>query len=206
MFRRSTNDLRHDPDEAQREQQRSRAEAWLRQQKEGTAALLAQERAMAEVRMRRQMEARAARKAAEEFQHTPYGQAVVAFDRGDRFLQLELSHAQVTGSTPAPPRTHREQARPQQDAHPDLLGQIEAVGWRLVHANWVYAPNRRGSQDTTPTNGSQPVGAGQIVGIYLFHRDGVPAHAPVQQLGLRSSNGGADGERHGSHRSQHNGG
>ena len=193
MFRRKTDTVGDEAALAQLEEQRSRAEAWIQRQREvqeeGAAALREQERAAAEVRLRRQWEERAAQRAAEEYRKSPIGQAAVGFERGDQFLQLELSHAQVTGSTttPSPPRPLP--TLPHQEVRSDLLGQIEASGWRLLHANWVYVSTPRIGRDELP------VGSGQVMGIYLFRRE--------QRLDLKGSNGSVPAvERRAKHRGQ----
>jgi hypothetical protein len=201
MFRRKTNTVGDEAAVAQLREQRSRAEAWMQRQREeqeeGAAALRAQERAEEQARLRRQREELAAQRAAEEYRKSPVGQAAVAFERGDQFLQLELSHAQVTGSTttPSPPRPPR--TLPHQEVRSDLLGQIEASGWRLLHANWVYVPTPRKGGDELPA------GSGQVMGIYLFRRDSTLVGERVQRLDLNRSNGSVPAaERQAKHRVQ----
>ena len=201
MFHRKTDKVGDEAAAAQLREQRSRAEAWIERQREeqeeGVAALREQERAAAEVRLRQQWEERAAQRAAEEYRKSPVGQAAAAFERGDQFLQLELSHAQVTGSTttPSPPRPLR--TSPHQGVGSDLLAQIEASGWRLLHANWVYVPTPRNGRDELP------VGSGQVMGIYLFRRYSTQVGECVQRLHLNGSNGSAPtAERRAKHRGQ----
>jgi hypothetical protein len=195
VFRRKTDTVGHEAAVAQ-QRQRSREEAWARQQQEeGAAALREQEAA----EVRRRMEARAAHRAAEEearaqraaedYRKSPVGQAAAAFERGNQFLQLELSHAQVTGSASASSLTHRPRTLPQQEVRSDLLGEIEAAGWRLLQANWVYVPTPQNGRDKLPTNGSQSVGSGEVMGIYLFRRYDTLVGSPVPRLDRNLSNG-----------------
>jgi hypothetical protein len=201
LFRRKTDTVGHEAAVAQ-QRQRSREEAWARQQEEeGAAALREQERAARQDWLRRESEARAAQRAAEDYRKSPVGQAAAAFERGDQFLQLELSHAQVTGSTSTPSLGRPLRTSPDQEVDP--LGQIEAAGWRLLHANWVYVPTPQNGRDKLPTNGSQSVASGQVMGIYLFRRDNTLVGPPVQRLDLNSSNGSVPvAEMRAKHRAQ----
>ncbi|MGV0835852.1 hypothetical protein [Mycolicibacterium thermoresistibile] len=116
----------------------------------------------------------AALRAADGFWRSPAGQAVKAYQRGDEFFQVQLPHSAVRfnplGATPGP-----GSAPDAGFTRPDVLGQIEEIGWHLVQAAWVYAA-------AAPAPGSpgapQSDNAGEILGIYLFRRD-EPRHRPI---------------------------
>lgn len=100
----------------------------------------------------------------------PWVVAADAFARGDTFLQLELPHSSVTGqakisSPEAVGAIHRTKT-PQ-----DTLGKVEAAGWRLEHASWVFIQTGQTSRDKMLTTGQRTVTNGEVVGIYLFRRD-----------------------------------
>lgn len=54
------------------------------------------------------------------------------------------------------------------DVAPDLLGQIEQVGWRLEQASWVYVQTGQNSRDKFLASGQQVVVTGEVIGIFLF--------------------------------------
>jgi len=51
---------------------------------------------------------------------------------------------------------------------PDVLGQIEDLGWRLDHASWVFTETGQSSRDKFLASGQQTVVTGEVIGIYLF--------------------------------------
>jgi hypothetical protein len=52
-----------------------------------------------------------------------------------------------------------------------VLGEIELIGWRLEHANWVFIQTGQTSRSKFLTTGQHTVTNGEVVGIYLFRRD-----------------------------------
>ncbi|WP_348788838.1 hypothetical protein [Leifsonia sp. NPDC080035] len=95
-------------------------------------------------------EREAARRAKQErtFRASPLGRATAAFADGDGFFQLRLNA---------------------DDVRDDLLARVEAVGWRLEHAGWVFVPT--GSSSTDFGGGVSTSTDGELTGIYLFRRD-----------------------------------
>ena len=108
---------------------------------------------------------------AAKFRGSVPGRAAIAFDRGDAFFQVELSHADVTGSTNALTGIARDGTIGRRAIASDVLGRIEQAGWRLVHANWVYVQTGQDSRNKFLASGQQVVVTGQILGVYLFRRD-----------------------------------
>ncbi|WP_426004873.1 hypothetical protein ACPFL9_20425 [Paenarthrobacter sp. NyZ202] len=89
---------------------------------------------------------------------SPMGRAEAAHRNGDGFFQLELPVSQVRNSRVFPGA-----------APGGLLGQIEAVGWRLEHAGFVFLQT---DSSTTPGifQGTEGQLEGDVMGIYLFRR------------------------------------
>jgi len=83
-----------------------------------------------------------------QYQASPAGQAAAAFERGDAFFQIEIAPASMSELADF----YQEWVR-RPDMPTDVLGQIEAWGWRLEHASWV--------SDTSD----------MVTGIYLFRRN-----------------------------------
>lgn len=127
-------------------------------------------RRAAELERQRAAEAereRAARRLA-AFEASPVGRARSAFERGDRFFQIELDAGALTGEAsmfgPSEARisAHRDES--------DLLGLIEDEGWRLEHAGWVFIETGSTSTDRLLSSGEGTVTRGVVSGVYLFRR------------------------------------
>jgi hypothetical protein len=54
--------------------------------------------------------------------------------------------------------------------HGSVLEAIEAEGWRLENANYVYRITGSVSRDKWLSSGQQEAVSGEIVGVYLFRR------------------------------------
>lgn len=107
------------------------------------------------------------RKAAEQFAQTPIGRAHAARQRGDAFFQIEIENGEVgrwaaSGFGSAGGQVRRTGGRP------DLLGQIEDVGWRLEHVGYVFVETGATTSNRPFSTGQGVVTRGKIVGIYLF--------------------------------------
>ncbi|MCV7204658.1 hypothetical protein H7J71_21845 [Mycolicibacterium peregrinum] len=114
---------------------------------------------------------RAAKRAEDEYWASPQGRAVLAFKRGDEFLQMDIPHSSVTGFANAAFNTTTKGTIHRQLTRTDLLGQIEEAGWRLEHADWVYVQTGQNSRDKFLASGQHVVVTGEVIGIYLFRRD-----------------------------------
>lgn len=118
-------------------------------------------------REKQQAEAQAA-KAQAEFERSPVGRAVAAFESGARFFQIELEVSSLAGAASSFGSsrnvvTHAGGAS-------DVLGQIEDVGWRLEHAGWVFIETGATSTNRVLSTGQGTVTKGNVTGIYLFRR------------------------------------
>ncbi|WP_310964127.1 DUF2510 domain-containing protein [Nocardioides terrisoli] len=101
---------------------------------------------------------------------TPVGQAEAAAQRGDRFFQVEIAHSTLSGYSSdfflAPGFDQAKTTR--HGAAPDLLGKIEAFGWRLEHATWLFIESGSSSREKVLSSGERTTVTGRVVGIYLF--------------------------------------
>lgn len=141
-------------------------------EEERVAAILAKREAEARVKAAERAE-RESEPAlvAQRFRESVPGRAAAAYDRGDAFFQVELSHADVTGSTNAFTGIARDATIGRRAVASDVLGRIEQAGWRLEHVNWIYVQTGQDSRNKFMGTGQQVVVTGQVVGIYLFRRD-----------------------------------
>jgi hypothetical protein len=119
--------------------------------------------------------AKQAERDAKEFEASPVGQARAAAQRGDGYFELEVDlratgnlnpwaagqdhHASLLGS-PNRPRQGRM----------DVLSQVEAEGWGLLHVSHVFVQTGEESRDKLASSGQRVAVRGKIVGIYLFGR------------------------------------
>jgi hypothetical protein len=124
-----------------------------------------EEKAAAEAAKQAQRAEKQAQREAEQFAASPVGRAVAARERGDAFFQLELDIAQLGGSSgygSSEARVRRTGGRP------DLLGQIEEVGWHLDHVGYVFVETGSTSTNRVLSTGQGTVTRGVVQGIYLF--------------------------------------
>lgn len=105
------------------------------------------------------------RRLAEEFAKTPAGQARAARAAGSRIFQLALPLSQTTGHTVAMMGAFATTTNRQ---HASELELVEAEGWRLEHAGYVYRVTGSVSRDKLLSSGQQEAVHGEIVGIYIF--------------------------------------
>jgi hypothetical protein len=94
-------------------------------------------------------QAEASQKQEAEYEASPAGQAATAFARGDAFFQIEILLTSMSEWA-----AFYEARRPDPTVPADVLGRIEAAGWRLEHASWV-------SDEM----------AERVKGVYLFRRN-----------------------------------
>src|SRR5664279_4808153 len=90
---------------------------------------------------RQRAEAATRERAAQEYAASPLGRAEAARERGDGFFQIHLPVTTLSGDRSwfgssdnriEPVRNVRR------DGKPDILTQIEDVGWRLEHVGYVF--------------------------------------------------------------------
>jgi hypothetical protein len=99
---------------------------------------------------------------------SPEGQAEKAKEAGQRFFQIEIPHSSVRGFANAFSPSGTASNTKRHERAPDILGGIEAQGWRLVNSAWVYVQTGQNSRDKFLASGQQVVVTGEVVGIYLF--------------------------------------
>jgi hypothetical protein len=109
----------------------------------------------------------AAEKAAAEYARSPIGLATTAHERGDGFFQLELDITDVGGKSSLGTSTAKVRST---GGRPDLLGQIEDIGWHLEHVGHVYVETGSTSTRRMMSSGEGVVTQGVVKGIYLFRR------------------------------------
>jgi hypothetical protein len=119
-------------------------------------------------------EAKAAKAEAKEearFWASPKGQARKAHQDGHAWVQIVAPVSEtrigmdghVSGLTSADAKLMTTDQSP-------LIEGIEAEGWKLEHAGWVFQPTSTASRDKFLASGQTEQIAGKIVGIYLFKR------------------------------------
>jgi hypothetical protein len=96
----------------------------------------------------------------------PAALAQAAYDRGDGFFELVLTLGTVAGYVSivgnASNRTRT--------SHTDVLSQVEAIGWKLEHAGYVWVETFNRSRDKLLSSGQEVAVSGETQGIYLFRR------------------------------------
>lgn len=107
-------------------------------------------------------------KATEARAATPVGQAEAARARGDAFFQIEVEIGKVGGFGTTSAFGMSSNTLKRTGGKPDLLGQIEDVGWHLEHVGYVFVETGTTTSNRIGGTGQGVVTRGNIVGIYLF--------------------------------------
>lgn len=102
----------------------------------------------------------------QQFLRSPVGMATTAKEQGLAFFEIQLSVARHEREAFFGDRNAR--ANDSTVSAGGVLGQIEAVGWRLEHVGYVYMVTGESSSDKVFLSGMQTAVSGQVVGIYLF--------------------------------------
>jgi hypothetical protein len=121
----------------------------------------------------RQKAQRAAEQSRAEFDKSPRGQARAAKLAGDRYFQFELvleQNARLWGMTGSIGTTQKRHG-----GFGALLTEIEAEGWALVQAGWLFRQTGAISRDKLLSSGQQVATEGKTVGVYLFTVTDTPA-------------------------------
>lgn len=100
------------------------------------------------------------------YPNTPVGRAAAAMENGDRFFQLSIAISELGGAASSF-GSSSNQLRSAGGA-PDVLGQIEELGWRLEHVGYVFIETGSTSTNRVFSTGEGTVIKGQVQGIYLF--------------------------------------
>ncbi len=107
-----------------------------------------------------------------KFWAAPYGQARSAKLARDRFFQIEIPldstrHTGHMGDISVSARKHSGQGR--------TLTDIEAEGWELIQAGFVFKETGQISRDKFLSSGQQVNTTGETWGVYLFRATDAPA-------------------------------
>lgn len=113
-----------------------------------------------------QEQAAAAERQRQAYLASPVGRAETAHQRGDAFFQLELDISELSG--PASSFGSSDNQLRSAGGPPDLLGQIEQIGWRLEHVGYVFIETGSTSTERMFATGEGTVTRGVVRGIYLF--------------------------------------
>jgi hypothetical protein len=97
---------------------------------------------------------------------SPVGLAETARQRGDGFFHLELDISTLGGPASSFGSSANQVKR--SGGRPDLLGQIEEMGWRLEHVGYVFVETGSTSTNRVLSTGQGSVTRGVVQGIYLF--------------------------------------
>lgn len=96
---------------------------------------------------------------------SPLGRAEDAKAAGQRFFEVQITVS--VSKRDVVPGSRDLGDRDQED--PGLvLGQIESLGWELVHVDHVFVPTGESSRDKFLASGQFTALSGETVGIYLF--------------------------------------
>ena len=103
----------------------------------------------------------------EKFAASPPGRALAAYERGDLFFQTAISASEVESWAEPGPKKKDDANVVKAFNNPDVLGQIEEIGWDLEHASWVFTQTRSSTRGG-PSESSSTTIDGEIKGVYLF--------------------------------------
>jgi hypothetical protein len=106
-------------------------------------------------------------KAQAELAASPIGQATQAWTDGLTFFEVQLD---VGRSTREASWGTTSGAEERSTRHLGTLGEIEAIGWRLEHAGYIFMVTGESTSEKFILSGQQVAVSGKTVGIYLFRR------------------------------------
>lgn len=136
--------------------------AWGKSEEEKAAEQAEEQRRAADALRRREEAAR--QKQADEHAASPLGQAEAAAAAGAVFFQTQIEVSRLDGNASFGAAT----ASIQHNARPDVLGQIEALGWRLENVGYVFVETGTTSSARVMMSGEATAVRGVVLGIYLF--------------------------------------
>lgn len=107
--------------------------------------------------------------------NTPYGRARIARRKGRKLFQIDIALSQTTGHSSLLLGTFTSGGAT--DDASEILESIEAEGWHLIDANYVFRPiGTAGREKILGTTEHEAI-TGQIIGIYLFRANEEPKKA-----------------------------
>jgi hypothetical protein len=111
---------------------------------------------------------------------SPAGQARAARENGQKVFQISVplhqTERSVWGTISGDPAARRQKTS-------DPIGpieEIEAQGWMLEHAGYVFRETGSVSRDKLLSSGQTAQVTGEVVGVYLFRTDAPVAVPPAQ--------------------------
>jgi len=107
-------------------------------------------------------------KAAAAYAASPVGRAEASHQNGDAFFQVEIEVSALTGFSSV--FGSSDNALRHTGVATDVLGRIEAKGWRLEHVGYVFIETGSTSTNRVLSTGQGVVTRGNVTGIYLFRR------------------------------------
>ena len=114
---------------------------------------------------RRAAEAAEQQRQAAEFARSPVGRATAARQEGRQLFQILLPLAELDGTSSSFGSSENElKGRVEKT----VLDEIEKVGWRLEHADAVFAETGATSSSRVLATGEGTVTRGTIYGLYIF--------------------------------------
>lgn len=103
---------------------------------------------------------------------TPVGAATAAKDAGDTFFEIQLKVGAHYGSAGFGSTDSRHTTT----SSAATLAQIEALGWRLEHANYFFMITGETSTDRFLASGEATAINGVTMGAYLFRNGAAASH------------------------------
>jgi hypothetical protein len=131
----------------------------------------AEDKAADQLAAQQRSETAAAEEAQRAYASSPVGRAEAALARGDRFFQIHLPVSSLSGDRSWFGSTNNvieSAGSGRRDGKPDVLTQIEDVGWHLEHVGYVFIETGATSSSRVFTTGQGTVTEGAVHGIYLF--------------------------------------
>jgi hypothetical protein len=102
------------------------------------------------------------------FQNSPQGRARAAWQTGAGLFQVSLPVATTQRTAAGVFSGDKAGIRRRTHEHTSTLDVIEAEGWRLEHASYVFEQTGSVSRDKMFSSGQTASVTGQIIGIYIF--------------------------------------
>jgi hypothetical protein len=130
----------------------------------------AAEKAAAEQARAQAAAADAAAREQAAFLASPVGQATAAYEANQGFLEIQLLVGSSQRDDTLWASDPNAPGRLQVHTHAGTLSAIEAVGWRLEHAGYIFMITGENSRDNFLSTGERTAVTGHTIGIYLFRR------------------------------------
>jgi hypothetical protein len=122
------------------------------------------EQARAEAARVEQARAAEEQRKRDAFMATPVGAATIAKEEGQPFFEVQLEVGGHTGSA----WFGSAEGRRTTSSSAAVLGEIENLGWRLLHASYYFMVTGESSTDRIFLSGEATAVSGVTIGAYLF--------------------------------------